>query len=70
MATNKEELYFKIYMDKESMDDHYVCKKVDLPATLDSIEENLREYGDLAPVIEPILLTKKQFDELPEFEGY
>ena len=70
MSSDKEKMYFKIYMDKESMDDHYVCPPTELPALLESIEEHLLEHDGLAPVIEPVLMTRKQFNELPEFQGF
>ena len=43
--------------------------------TLDGIQKSLEHWmldldGELFPVIEPILMSQAEFDNLPEFEGY
>jgi hypothetical protein len=63
-------VYFKIYQDKESMDDSYVCPKEDLDSTIEAFEEHLMEYGGLSHVIEPVLMTEEEYKNLPEFEGF
>ena len=70
-TTPKERLYFKIYQDKTEMDVSFTCNKKALDIMIDTWEEEARECDDfLCPVIEPILMTKEEFEGLEEFKGY
>jgi predicted transcriptional regulator len=65
-----EKLYYKVYQDKESIEDvYYIDTQEGVLATLEEWKSDSAE-GELAPVFEPILMTKKEYERLPEFKGF
>lgn len=66
-----KKMYFRVYQDRECVGDDEGSFYVDdkqgiensLPAWLDGVTE-------LFPVIEPVMMTVDEFENLPEFEGY
>lgn len=68
-----EVMFFKVYQDKECVDGggFYVDTWGHIQASLEAWRELVEEQEDrLYPVIEPVLMTQRAFDELPEFDGY
>lgn len=71
---SEEKVYYKIYQDKECMDNNYYVEEFEnLPSSIEawavSHLEDPENYG-LFPVIEPVMMTEEEFDNLPEFQGY
>ena len=66
----EKKLYFRVYQDKENMDSFYVDTKRNTELSIDSWIEEHNETDEPMPVIEPILMTEKEFEDLPEFEGF
>jgi len=65
----REEMFYRIYQDKFSIGyNSYVDDKAGLDASLKAWEEYHEEGG--FPVIEPVMMTQEEFDNLPEFKGY
>ncbi len=65
--TSVVNMYYKIFKDRLSMDNYFVVDKYELEV----IVCDTRECGDeLYPVFEPVLMSKEEFLELPEFEGF
>ena len=62
-------MYFKIYLDKENIDTHFVEEAEAMIDLFSHFEKNSGEYK-LFPIIEPIMLTEEEFKNLPEFEGF
>jgi predicted transcriptional regulator len=55
-----EKLYYKVYQDKESIEDvYYIDTQEGVLATLEEWKSDSAE-GELAPVFEPILITRIQ----------
>jgi len=64
-------VFYKVYQDKESTGNRYYVD------TLDGVLNDMSHWFDShiesdegMPVLEPVLMTQEQFDEIPEFEGY
>jgi len=64
-------MYFKVYQDKECMGrTFYVDTKEGIKNSLPAWRESYEDGEELFPVIEPVLMTEKEFEELPDFDGY
>jgi hypothetical protein len=68
-------LFYKVYQDFESVSEY------EKPAYYVETEEGVKNSvtawvvshieSDIAmPLLEPVLMTKKEFEELPEFQGF
>lgn len=65
------EMYFKVYADKDNMTNYYVDTYDNIIENgLDDFMLNHLEDGELMPVIEPVMMTEKEFKKLPEFTGF
>lgn len=62
-------MYFKIYEDKNSIGYNYY---IDTSQGVDNMLTELQKESEsgLFPVIEPIMMTEKEFNSLPEFYGF
>lgn len=67
---NQIMMFFRVYQDSLSMDSFYVDTKEGIKNSLGAWRGYVEDSGELFPVIEPVLMTQKEFDDLPEFEGY
>lgn len=73
MQQDLTDVYFKVYADKDSVNDDYYVDT--LTGVLQSIphwffETECHPEDIKIPVIEPIKMTKEEFEALPEFQGY
>lgn len=67
----KKIMYFKVYQDKDSINcGFYVDSKKNIENSLEHWLEEFEYSGEPFPVIEPVLMTEKEFKNLPEFEGF
>ena len=64
-------LYWRMYQDKDSV--KYTSVVITQEQMIQEVEyihkEFGEEYGDY-PVFEPCFMTKEEFENLPEFEGF
>ena len=63
------QVYYKIYASKEEIDLGFYITQ-DLEDVIDTWHQEHEGYPVTAPMIEPILLTPEEYDELEEFTGY
>ena len=70
--SNKEKMFYKVYQDKESMGTYYVDDAEGMRKQRGLWKDSFMDDPDfeLFPVIEPVMMTQKEFDDLPEFQGY
>ena len=67
-------LYFKVYQNKDSLNGAFFIEEINKIRQM----YGLSDYADFLeckednsiPVFEPIFMTKEEFDNLPEFEGF
>jgi hypothetical protein len=72
-SDNKEKLYFRVYQDKVSTneDDLYYIDTVENVMNMCNSSDFKDEcFDDLPPIFEPIFMNEKEFNNLPEFNGY
>ena len=66
---SKKQIYWREYKDKNSTGENSVV--LTLEEMLVEAELSCKEYqdGDI-PIFEPILMTKEEYEKLPEFDGF
>lgn len=62
-------LYWRMYQDKESI------KYASVVLTKDQMDAEISMYfdnptDDGPPIFEPVMMTEKEFNDLPEFDGF
>lgn len=66
-----KQMFFKVYQDINCMDgDYYVDTSYNVGLMLADLEKENNNEDGLFPVLEPILMTNAEFENLPEFTGY
>jgi len=66
-----KQMFFKVYQDISCMDgDYYVDTSHNVGLMLADLEKENDNEDGLFPVLEPILMTNSEFENLPEFTGY
>ena len=66
-------MFFRVYQDVDGIANRglsYVDTKEGIENSLSHWRESYLGVGEDMPVIEPILMTKDSFENLPEFDGY
>jgi len=65
-------IYYKVYQNKECFDGHsYIIPLDQLETTAEISIESVNNGEDELPcVFEPIEMSKEEFDNLPEFDGF
>jgi len=67
-------MYFKVYQDKDCCGDGWTFHVVPYDEIIEKSLEiwmgNNLETSELMPVIEPVMMTEKEFNNIPEFEGF
>jgi hypothetical protein len=65
-------LYWKVYQNREYIENEafYVSTTGDILMNMPDLVDECEDIGELPPVIEPVMMTETEFNNLPEFEGY
>ena len=65
-------IYYRVYQDRESTDGGYYVEDMEgVQRSIQAWRDGVAESDEvLFPVIEPVEMTKAEFDALPEFRGY
>lgn len=68
---NENKMFFRIYQDKKNVDElYFVVDKKELDLQLNDWSACYEHDENGFPIIEPVMMTQKEFDDLPEFQGY
>ena len=68
-------VFYKVYQDFESVSeyekpDYYVEDKEGIEKSIPCWVESHIESDIAMPLLEPVLMTQKEFEDLPEFTGF
>ena len=68
-------VFYKVYQDFESVSDYekpdyYVEDKEGIEKSIPCWVESHIESDSAMPLLEPVLMTQKEFEDLPEFTGF